>query len=114
MKKKITLLLLTLMFAACAGKKTTQSSGDARREIEDRYNNRVGTATKEDFTQEYGPANWCRPLGAGGETCRFYKKIAVVWTGETNDRVHRETFDEVIADFNSEGILKSFKAAAQR
>ena len=112
MKRFLAFSLLTLL-AACSSEKVTDS-GSARRDIEERYNNRVGVATKQDFVQEFGPANWCRQQPTGDESCRFYKKITTKWMGEKTDRVHRETFDEVIAEFDSNGVLKSFKANAQR
>jgi hypothetical protein len=100
------------LVAACTS--TPAKSGDARLSIEQRYNNRIGSATKEDFVQDFGAPNWCRGQSTGGETCRFYKKTGVVWTGSETDRQHHDTYDEVVADFDSNGILKNFKAAAQR
>lgn len=113
MKSKLIPFLFVL--AACAS--TEKGGGDsstARRDLEERYNNKIGVARKEDFVQELGPANWCRPSSSGEESCRFYKKIATKWMGEKTDRTHREAYDEVFADFDSNGVLKSFKANAQR
>lgn len=116
MKAKLLLLAVGLFVAACASSERggSQDSSTAKRDLEEKYNNKVGTATKTDFVQEFGPANWCRQQSTGEETCRFYKKLQTKWMGEKTDRTHRETYDEVIADFDTNGVLKSFKVAAQR
>ncbi len=74
----------------------------------------MGTATKGQFIQEFGDAQWCSPKDNGEETCRFYKKTATKWIGEPKDREHYEAYDEVIADFDSKGVLKAIKTKAQR
>jgi len=102
-----------LVVGCASGGKVTESS-DARKDLEQRYEKRVGAATKQDFVTEFGPANWCRQQPTGEETCRFYKKLATKWMGDKKDRVHREAFDEIVAEFDGEGTLKSFKANAQR
>ncbi len=115
MQPKLTLFFVSfvLLLGACSHKSVTSSS-DAQKELTAKYTNKVGTATKEDFVQEFGPASWCRDE-ADLKTCRFYKKIKTEWMGEPpTDRVHRETFDEVLATFDVNGTLKSFKATAQR
>ena len=104
---------LALAVVGCASQKVVESS-NASKDLEDRYSGRVGAATKTDFVQEFGNANWCRPQPTGEETCRFYKKLTVKWDGEKTDRTHREAFDEMIADFDQNGVLKSFKANSQR
>ena len=104
--------LAVIAVMGCASKGTVESS-TARQQLEDRLNARIGKANKQDLVQEFGPANWCREED-GLEKCRFYKKLDTKWQGEKKDRVHRETYDEVIADFDSKGVLKAFQASAQR
>lgn len=99
--------------AGCATKKDIDTS-DARKELEDRYTRKVGVAKKSDFTQEFGTANWCRPDTSGEETCRYYKKLGTKWMGDPNNRTHYDQFDEIEAEFGTDGTLKTFKANAQR
>lgn len=113
MKTLLSLAVVTLLVASCASKKTMDSS-DARQSIEDKFANRIGVATKEDFVQEFGNANWCRPSPTGDENCRFYQKVGTKWTGEKTDKTYREAFNEVFAEFDTTGVLKSFKVNAQR
>jgi hypothetical protein len=40
--------------------------------------------------------------------------VATKWTGEKTDKTYREAFDEVFAEFDGTGVLKSFKVNAQR
>jgi 3-methyladenine DNA glycosylase Tag len=111
--KKLILTGLIVLVAACASKQTGEST-DAKSNLEDKFSKRIGHATKQDFIQEFGPANWCRQEPSGEEKCRFYKKITTKWMGEKKDRVSREAFDEAFADFDLEGVLKSVKVNAQR
>lgn len=114
MMSRIASLISLFLIAACASKSITPTSSNAQRDIEERLNDRIGKATKQDLVQEFGTANWCRPQPGGDESCRFYKRIGTAWSGDTANRVHRETYDEVFADFDSNGLLKSFKANSQR
>jgi len=101
-----------LLISGCASKEV--SSSQAQKEIEGRYTPKVGSATKGDVIQEFGNARWCRPL-AEGEECRFYRKKKTAWIGdEKKDKQSYETYDELFAEFDSSGILRSFKAGAQR
>lgn len=111
--KKIIAVLVFLSFAACAGKKVVTASS-AKKDLEDRYNPKIGSATKADFVEYFGTAEWCRPQDNGEEACRFYKKIETKWTGDPTDRKHYDTYDQVMANFDSNGTLKSFKADAVR
>ncbi len=112
---KVTLSILALaLFASCASKPTTTTS-QARQALEDKWSKRLGSATKADFVQDFGNAEWCRPQVSGEETCRFYKKLATKWMGDDiRDKKSYEAFDEVVADFDTQGALKGFKANAQR
>jgi hypothetical protein len=105
-------LFMLLVVAACST--TSTDSGNARKSIEDKYNERIGKATKQDFVQEFGDANWCRSQPTGDESCRFYKRIGTRWIGEKPDRVPHEMFDEIYSDFDSNGVLKSIKVNSQR
>lgn len=106
---------LALALSGCASKKAADmSSGDARQALDRKFADRVGKATKNDLVEELGSPNWCRPQPSGDESCRFYKKIGTKWTGEIKDKSHHEQYDEVFADFDSNGVLKSFKANSQR
>jgi len=115
MQSKLSLVITALLLVtACSHKPVLTTSSDAQKDLQAKYTNQIGTATKEDFIQEFGPANWCRDE-SGEQTCRFYKKIKTEWMGQPpTDRVHRETFDEVVATFDTNGNLKTFKATAQR
>ena len=110
---KLFLVVLTgLILTGCASKQT--SSADARQDLENKWSKRVGSATKSDFIEQFGTAEWCRPQPTGDETCRFYKKLATKWMGESKrDKKSYEAFEEVVADFDSNGTLKTFKANAQ-
>jgi hypothetical protein len=111
--KTIYFFPLLLLLAGCSHKSDISSSA-ARQELDDRYKNRIGSATKSDFTQAFGNAEWCRQQPGGEETCRFYLKKGTNWMGDLKDRKEYEAFDEVIADFDPNGILRSYKANAQR
>lgn len=113
MKNFIVFVGLVFMIANCASNKPMES-GEARQALENKFAPKVGVATKQDFVQELGPANWCRSQPTGDETCRFYKKLETKWMGDAKNRSTRETYDEVLADFDENGILKSIKTNAQR
>ncbi len=117
MKKNTALVSLTVgiaILAGCSGKKTT-SSTEARTEMESKWAPMVGKATKTEFVEQYGDAEWCKPIeDTGEETCRFYLKKGIKWVGDKKDHKHFEQGDNIVADFDSKGVLKTFKAAAQR
>ncbi len=115
MKNLSFVLGLVVVLGGCASKQGVPSS-EALSSLDEKYTSRVGKATKADFVEEFGQANWCRPAasGSGEESCRFYKRIGTKWMGEKDNRSHRETFDEVFTEFDASGVLKSFKANAQR
>jgi len=106
-------LLVSLVTISCASKKTVSSS-DAKRTLEEKYAALVGVAAKSDLVEEFGNAEWCQSKEGGAETCRFYRKLASKWIGEKREKKSYDTFDELIADFGSDGKLKGFKANAQR
>jgi len=111
--KNLISIFFIFVIVSCASKQT--SSSDARQELDDKWMKRVGSATKSDFVEHFGNAEWCRSQATGEETCRFYKKVATKWIGESKrDKKNYDSFDEVIADFDTNGTLKSFKANAQR
>jgi len=112
MNTRILFALLVLAMAGC-GSSPTRST-DVREDLDGEWKDRVGKATKSDLIEKFGNAEWCRPQESGSETCRFYRKVGTKWTGEKLDRKHYEQFDEVVADFGSDGKLRAYKANAQR
>jgi len=111
--KRLAWILVPMLWVGCASKKTTSS--EAVDQLEEKWAAKVGQATKSDFVEQFGNAEWCRPSATGEETCRFYKKKATVWTGDNKrDKKSYEAFDEVVAEFDMSGKLKSYKANAQR
>lgn len=114
MKKILNCLMIGFLLAGCAHKEPAESTSNAKRALEERWKDRLGSATKSDFTSEFGNAEWCKPNSGGEETCRFYKKIKTKWIGEAPDKRSIELFDEIIADFGTDGTLRQFKANALR
>jgi len=114
MKQIILSTLGALLLISCAHhQETTQ---EARQKLEQDFSKEVGTATKADLIDRLGIAEWCKLETSGTETCRFYLKKGTKWIGEKNqkDKKPVETGDQVIAEFDKDGILRSFKASAQR
>src|SRR5688572_5587240 len=104
--KKFLWLAIAVLWVGCASKKT---SSEARQELESKWSDKVGVATKSDFIEQYGNAEWCQP-DTNGETCRFYYKKGTKWMGDNKrDKKSFETFDEVVAEFDSSGKLKGYK-----
>lgn len=110
------LLAASLVFfiTACASKEPKASSTDAADDMYTKYKDRIGIATKATFIEELGNAEWCRANDAGGENCRFYRNRGKKWIGEGLDKKSVITYDEVIATFDTEGKLRSFKTNSQR
>lgn len=111
------LLAFTLVVAAaiigCSSKQTT--SQEARKNLEAKFAPQIGTATKTEFVEHFGNAEWCKIEASGGETCRFYRKKGTKWLGdEKRDKKSFEQFEQVIAEFDTNGVLKDFKASAQK
>ena len=111
--KALFAIILALGAISCASKSGVDTT-DARKELEERYTKRIGSATKSDLVQEFGSPNWCRPQTTGEESCRFYKKLGTKWMGDPNNRTHYDQFDELVVDFGTDGTMKGFKADAQR
>ena len=114
MKHFILGAFVILITIGCSHKPTT---AEAKKSIEDKYTPKVGAATKRELVEEYGSPEWCKLEEAGNETCRFYKKRGTKWIGDKEtkrDKKNVEQFDQVIADFDSDGVLRKFKADAQR
>ncbi|MBM4304692.1 MAG: hypothetical protein FJ112_10260 [Deltaproteobacteria bacterium] len=114
MKKLILNSLVTLLLLSCSS--SPQTSKEAKEHIEKNFNEKIGSATKTDLIESYGNPEWCQVEDSGNETCRFYKKIGTKWIGEKKQKDKRpvETGDQVIVSFDKDGILRSFKASAQR
>ncbi len=106
---------LCLFFASCASKKDTTTSSEAKKQIEEAYTPKIGVATKQDLISDFGNPEWCKQEESGGETCRFYRKKGTKWIGEDGrDKKNITKYDQVIADFDTNGVLRSFKASALR
>lgn len=116
MQRKILFLsIVSLVIASCASKKDTTTTAEAKKQIEDIFNPKIGSATKQDLISDFGNPEWCKQEDSGGETCRFYRKKGTKWIGEEGrDKKSITKYDQVIADFDSNGTLKSFKASALR
>lgn len=113
--KKTLLIALTLILASCAGKKET--TVEAGEKLKNKWEPKVGSATKNEFVEEYGNPEWCKQEASGDETCRFYRKKGTKWIGDKEtkrDKKPVEQYDQVIADFTADGVLKKFTSTAQR
>lgn len=110
----ITLSLGFLILAACAS--TPETTQQAQHKLEKNFGDKIGFATKPDLVEYFGHAEWCQLEDSGRETCRFYRKKGTKWIGEKEqkDKKALETGDQIIAEFDREGVLRSFKASAQR
>lgn len=112
MKQALTLFCLVLL-AACASKKGINTA-TAVEDLNRRYSDRVGKAYKTELVEEFGTASWCEPMPGGGENCRFYKSLGTQWRGDKEHRNRYEAFDEVIAEFDAQGVMRDYKVRAQR
>jgi hypothetical protein len=101
-----------ILFSGCASKPTISS--DAQKRLQDKWASHIGTAKKADFVEDFGTAEWCRTATSGEETCRFYKELKTKYLGDGDQKKAYKEYDEVVADFGTDGTLKSFKATAQR
>lgn len=115
MLKKIALsLVLCLAVVSCATKKEV-TTAEAKKQLEETFTPKIGTATKQDLISEFGNPEWCKLEDAGNETCRFYRKKGTKWIGdEGRDKKNISKYDEIMVDLDSNGILKAFKARALR
>ena len=111
--KNLAIVFLTLItLTSCSSKETTTE--EAREELLDKWTPKVGTATKSQFVEQFGTAEWCRKRDSGAETCRFYNKRGVKWMGDAKDRKSYVQYDQIIADFDGNGVLRSFEGDSQR
>ncbi len=102
-----------LLLLGCAGKSVTPSA-DTRERLENEWSKGIGSATKSDFVQRFGNAQWCRPQISGEEICRYYKKKGTAWVGEDKrDKTSYTQFEEVVATFDPNGKLRSYQVDAQ-
>lgn len=106
----------TAMFLIVACSSGPETTKEAKEKLEENFSEKIGTATKGDLVEYFGNAEWCKLEDSGRETCRFYRKKGTKWIGEKNqkDKKAIETGDQIIAEFDQEGILRGFKASAQR
>ena len=109
---KLTLAILAgLLVSSCANKETT---AEAQKKLDDNWTPKVGVATKQELLEVFGEPLWCKQED-GTETCRFYNKKGTAFTGEQKrDKKPHEKYDQLIAEFDSAGVLKGFKSTAQR
>lgn len=93
-----------------------KTTSDAQKSLIDTYTPKIGTATKNELMEHFGNPEWCKLEDNGTETCRFYRKSGTKWIGEKTqkDKKSLEQFEQLIADFDGNGILKGFKASAQK
>ncbi len=111
----LTLAVVATALLGCASKeKKGQSTAEALRDLEMRYSEKVGTSHKSELTEEFGSPQWCEPKPGGAESCRFYRSMGRQWRGDKDNRTSYEAFDEVVAEFDPNGKLRSYKARAQR
>lgn len=111
MKRPIIILVLVGM-SGCAHKET---SSEARSQLDSRWESQLGSATKSELIEDFGTPEWCRKDDSGEESCRFFRPKGTKWIGAHKmDRSYYSAFDEILADFDSVGKLKAFKANAQR
>lgn len=112
--KKITLSFsfAVILLVGCASKPET--SAEARGSLEEDLKDRVGVATKTEFVEKFGQAEWCDPKPTGEESCRFHKKTGTKWIGEGREKKSIDTFDQVVADFDSSGRLRTYEVKSQR
>ena len=112
MKRILFLSLAAFLVMSCSHQ---QTATQAREALESRYTPRIGKATKQDIMEEFGNPEWCKLDDSGSETCRFILKKGVKWVGTDNtDKTELMQFDQITAQFDSDGVLRSFKANAQR
>lgn len=104
-------LTLGLLSVSCSSKKTT---AEAKSELDSRWTKKVGSATKSEFIEEFGHAEWCKAEAGGGETCRFFMKKGIRWAGDKTEKKAIVQYDEVVASFDPAGHLREFKTNAQR
>lgn len=114
MKNLISVFSLALLLTGCAS--APETSKKAQEKLEQNFTDKIGSATKTDLVEYFGNAEWCKVEESGGETCRFYRKKGTKWIGEKDikDKKALETGDQIIAEFDRDGILRGFKASAQR
>ena len=114
MKKLIIFIVLSVIYTGCSS--APETSKQAQEKLEENFSEKIGSATKTDLIEYFGNAQWCKLEDSGRETCRFYRKKGVKWIGEKDqkDKKALETGDQIIAEFDREGILRAFKASAQR
>ncbi len=110
---KTVLVLSFILLAGCVGKKT-KSSADALKDLTANWQSKLGIATKAELVEEFGQADWCEQKPGGAETCRFYKALGIVWKGDRDNRTKYERYDEIMAEFDPQGILRDYKARTQR
>lgn len=105
-------ILVALLVLGCASQ--DNRSEEATESLLDTWSPRIGTAKKSEFVEKFGNPEWCRLRDSGAETCRFYNKRGVKWLGPEKDRKSYIQYDQVIADFDGQDVLRSFEGDSQR
>ena len=109
------LLLVSAAVFLLAGCVHKETSADARKALDSKWEEQLGQATKSELIEAFGSPEWCRKDDSGEESCRFFRRKGTVWIGEKKtEKKYYSTFDEILADFDGTGKLKSFKASSQR
>ncbi len=112
---RILILVLPLfVMVSCSSAPKAEKTSNAVKDLDARYAEKVGKANKTELVEEFGTADWCEPKAGGGETCRFYKAMGLQWRGDKENRTKYQTFDEVVAEFDSQGVMREYKARSQR
>lgn len=114
MKKLTSLFLIAIIFTGCSS--SPETSKQAQAKLEENFEEKIGSATKSELVEYFGNAEWCKLEDSGRETCRFYLKKGIKWIGEKlqKDKKALETGNQIIAEFDKDGVLRAFKASAQR
>lgn len=112
MKTLITLLIVLFVTACSSTREVT--SDNATTDFAKTFNSKLGTANKADLVSEFGGLEWCRQENAPGETCRFHFKKGKRWAGKDRFKKAVEQYEEITAQFDENGILRSFKSKYQR
>lgn len=105
-------VMMGLGLAGCSS--GPETSKQAREKIDQKFAPQVGEATKAEFVEEFGTAEWCRPKENGSETCHFSKKTGTKWVGTPKDRKSVVQYDDVTAEFDQQGRLRNLESKAQR
>ncbi len=109
-------IMTIVMFTFSGCSSTPETTKEAQTRLDETFTEKIGSTTKTELVEIFGNAEWCKVEDSQRETCRFYRKKGVKWIGEKNqkDKKPIEQSDQIIAEFDKEGILRTFKVTTQR